>query len=109
MFRLIKKIEIAGAHTLNLNYDSPCQKLHGHNWVISIYCKAEKLNSNGMIIDFKEIKNIVNRLDHGYINDHIEQPTAENIAEYLCNRIPFCYQVEVEESKNNKVIYEKDI
>lgn len=35
-------------------------------------------------------------------------PTAENIAHWICEQIPFCFKVEVRESEGNTVIYEKD-
>ena len=35
-------------------------------------------------------------------------PTAENIAHWICGQVPHCYKVEVEESSNNSTIYVKD-
>lgn len=107
MWTIMKRIEVAGAHRLKLNYDSKCNNLHGHNWVIYVHCKSDTLNENGMIIDFVEIKKIVNELDHDDFNKYIEQPTAENIAKYLCNKIPFCYKVEIQEAEGNVATYEK--
>ncbi len=108
MYYLKSKYTISSAHILNLDYDSPCKNLHGHNWEITVYCKSNKLDENGMIIDFKRIKNIVHNLDHQLINNFIKQPTAENIAKWLTDNIPFCYKIEVKETDNNSVIYEKD-
>lgn len=107
MYYLIKNLELSSSHFLKLNYESKCSSMHGHNWIIIVYCKNDKLNENGMIVDFAEIKKIVMTLDHQCINDYIKQPTAENIAEYLCKNIPFCYKIKVQESKNNTVLYEK--
>ena len=56
MYYVSKRMEIAGAHQLNLSYDSPCSRLHGHNWVIIVYCKSPELNNNGMVVDFAKIK-----------------------------------------------------
>jgi len=107
MYYLKKRLEVAGAHCLaHLNYDSKCKNLHGHNWIITVYCRSESLDQNGMIIDFTKIKSIVNQLDHAIINDFVDEPTAENIAKYLCDSIPYCYKIEVQESENNLVIYE---
>jgi 6-pyruvoyltetrahydropterin/6-carboxytetrahydropterin synthase len=108
MYYLKKTLEVAGAHHLKLDYVSKCEHLHGHNWMITVFCKAEELNKNGMILDFSEIKERVNLLDHACINDFVDQPTAENIAKWLCDQIPFCYRVEVEESKNNLAVYEAE-
>ena len=103
MFYLEKRIEIAGSHSLNLPYESPCQRNHGHNWIITVYCKTASLDASGMIVDFKQIKETVNQLDHQCLNDFLSQPTAENIAQYIQNRIPHCYKVRVQESEGNIV------
>jgi len=41
MYYIKKTIEVAGAHQLTLDYPSKCCTLHGHNWIITIYCKAK--------------------------------------------------------------------
>ena len=56
MYYVAKTMEIAGAHSLHLSYESKCEKLHGHNWIITVYCKAKELNQDGMVCDFKHIK-----------------------------------------------------
>jgi 6-pyruvoyltetrahydropterin/6-carboxytetrahydropterin synthase len=110
MYYLKKRLEIAGAHFLKLNYDSKCNNLHGHNWIITVFCKNDVLNHNGMIIDFSKIKDVVMSLDHSNLNKLLVpmNPTAENIAKWICDHIPFCYKVSVEESENNIAIYEVD-
>lgn len=109
MYYISKRMEVAGAHSLRLSYDSPCQNLHGHNWIITVHCKAEELDENGMVIDFKHIKNAVHgKLDHQNINEVVEfNPTAENLAKWICDSIPTCWKVEVQESEGNIAIYEK--
>ncbi len=106
MYTLYKTLEISAAHQLNLDYTSKCSNLHGHNWLVTIVCKVKDdgLDQNGMVVDFSKIKEIVNRLDHAYLNNIIEQPTAENIAVYLHDEIPHCVRVEIEETKGNKVV-----
>ena len=110
MYYVSKRMEIAGAHRLALDYESKCQNLHGHNWIITVYCKSKGLDNNGMVTDFTNIKKeIHDKLDHAYINDVVKcNPTAENIAKWICDRIPTCYRVEVQESEGNVAIYEED-
>ena len=36
MYKITKKMVVAGAHKLCLPYESACQNLHGHNWVITV-------------------------------------------------------------------------
>jgi len=107
MYYLKKRIEVAGAHCLTLDYESKCANAHGHNWMITIYCKAETLNQNGMVVDFTSIKEKVMALDHKNLNMIFNfNPTAENIAKYLVDAIPHCYRADVIESENNEASYE---
>lgn len=108
MFYVQKKLEISASHHLNLSYKSPCSQLHGHNWIITIYCRAERLNSDGMIIDFKQIKEKIHSfLDHSNLNEKLPfNPTAENIAKWCVEQIPFAYRADVEESESNTATYE---
>lgn len=110
MFIVKKRMEIAGAHRLNLNYESKCANLHGHNWIVTVWCKSKTLDDNGMVIDFTHIKREVQeKLDHKFLNDVVEfNPTAENIAKWVCEQIPHCYRVSVQESERNVATYERD-
>lgn len=110
MYYVSKRMEIAGAHNLKLNYESKCANLHGHNWIVIVYCKSKELDENGMVVDFKHIKDkISNKLDHQYINDIVDfNPRAENMARWICEQIPNCYKVSVQESEGNIAIYEED-
>jgi len=109
MYYVKKTMEISAAHQLQLDYESKCNNLHGHNWVITVYCRAEELNANGMVVDFTEIKRIVkDRLDHQVLNDILPfNPTAENMARWICDQVPHCYRVDVQESRGNIATYEK--
>ena len=101
MYTVIKRMEISAAHRLCLSYRSKCEQLHGHNWVITVYCRAKELNAEGMVIKSK--------LDHQVLNEVLPfNPTAEHIAHWVCEQIPSCFKVEVQESEGNTAIYEKD-
>lgn len=109
MYYIKKRLELSAAHFLCLDYESKCTQLHGHNWIITIECKSEELNENGMVTDFTHVKNsIVSRLDHKVLNDVLPfNPTAERIAKWIVDEIPNCFRCEVQESEGNIAVYEK--
>jgi len=65
--------------------------MHGHNWKVEVEVLGNKLDNIGMVIDFKDIRNmtnkVVDKLDHRFLNDLDAfkeiNPTAENIAGYI--------------------------
>ncbi|MCQ2104584.1 MAG: 6-carboxytetrahydropterin synthase QueD [Fibrobacter sp.] len=110
MYKISKRFEISGAHRLDLPYDSKCTGIHGHNWIITVHCKSKELNAQGMVIDFSHVKKTIkDKLDHKLLNDIVDfNPTAENMAKWICDQIPNCYRVVVQESEGNIAEYEAD-
>lgn len=122
MFRIRKTMEISASHQLTLGYSSPCRNLHGHNYYITVYIKADKLNQDGMVVDFTDIKKCVHDyMDHKHLNDLFEfNPTAENMAYWIAVHLDVgrtvddierglhCYRVDVEETNNNIATWEDD-
>lgn len=110
MYYVSKRMEIAGSHHLKLSYESKCEQLHGHNWIVIVFCKASTLNADGMVCDFTHIKEKIHGyLDHGNFNELLPfNPTAENIAKWICEQIPECYKVQIQESEGNMATYQKD-
>lgn len=110
MYYVQKRIEISAAHNLTLSYESKCEELHGHNWIIYVYCRAKELDRDGMVTDFTHIKRFVkDTFDHKYINEVLDvNPSAENMARYICDHVKNCYKVSVQESEGNVAIYERD-
>ena len=88
MLSVTKKFEFAYAHFLP-KHKGKCINLHGHGGVLEVELIKTKTTDQlcdyeGMIIDFGDMKRLVNeavidKLDHQYLNDLMEIPTAENL------------------------------
>jgi len=71
MHKVTKTIEFCYGHRL-LNYQGKCRYLHGHNGKVEIELAAAALDRRGMVRDFVEIKQSIQRwidttLDHKMI------------------------------------------
>lgn len=91
MITVTKIFEFEAAHSLP-NYDGVCNSLHGHGYKLEITVEGDVGVESGMIMDFKELKDVVqNRviglLDHQLLNDHLENPTAERLVEFIRGRL----------------------
>ena len=94
MFEISVKSHFCGAHKLN-GYIGPCANLHGHNWEVEIFLRGTQTNRLGMLVDFKNVKEIINRvlvkLDHQNLNAlpifKKTNPTAENIAKFIFDEL----------------------
>lgn len=94
MYEIKVKGSFSSAHNLR-EYKGKCEAIHGHNWKVEVILESENLNSEGMVLDFKLAKKLLNqvldKLDHKYINK-IEpfnkvNPTSENIAKFIFQEI----------------------
>lgn len=117
IYNLELKHHFDAAHKL-VGYEGACANVHGHRWEVIINIEGEKLNEIGILIDFKDIKKIIDQLDHCYINDKVKfNPTAENLAQAIYDKIdkyceglsnePLVNYVEVFESPGASIKYTK--
>ncbi len=87
MFKVHLERDIQAAHKLedtdNLK-TKRCSNLHGHGYQIVIDMDVNTLLPNGMTIDFAVLKKVLDKYDHGYLNDFIEPSTTENLVFTLC-------------------------
>lgn len=80
----------SSAHHLR-NYNGKCERVHGHNWKVEVCISGEKLDEDGLLIDFNVLKNklkdILSVLDHRDLNTinffRKKNPTSENICLYI--------------------------
>ena len=74
------------AHCLSW-HQGKCKNLHGHTYKLEISIMGS-LDNNGVVMDFGDLKNIVNKkiikkYDHTYLNEEFENPTAELMVERM--------------------------
>jgi 6-pyruvoyltetrahydropterin/6-carboxytetrahydropterin synthase len=113
----------SAAHVL-AEIGGKCEELHGHNFKVELTVAGPKLNPAGLLIDFRIVKKwlaeILEDIDHKYLNDHPSfagiNPSAENIAGYISEKMEAAVEkasvkvvkVKVWESDNAAVTYIPD-
>lgn len=118
MYRVSKEVKFPVGHVLT-KHKGKCNTVHGHQISVIFTLKSEFLNDNYMVIDFGDLKEIINkkfgRFDHSFIIDknksieidlpseiftnviHIDgEPTAENLAKIMFDEVK--YELELEYS-----------
>lgn len=93
MYEVTVQDTFSSGHYLR-DYYGKCENPHGHNYRVLITLVGEHLESNGLLLDFKLLKRIlqptIHYLDHNMINElepfTILNPSAENIAKYFFDR-----------------------
>jgi len=94
MFEVSVEQTFAAGHALR-NYKGKCENVHGHNYKVQITVAGEQLCSNGLLVDFVELKramrDVIEYLDHRFINDlppfDVINPSAENMARYFYDEV----------------------
>jgi 6-pyruvoyltetrahydropterin/6-carboxytetrahydropterin synthase len=94
MFELKIITQFSAAHRLE-NFYGKCEALHGHNWKVEVFLVGEELDSAGLLMDFGVVKartrEALEEVDHKYLNElaafREQNPSSENLARYLYNRL----------------------
>ncbi len=90
IFYLTKTFTFDSAHNL-IKYNGKCERLHGHTYRLDVTIQG-RLNSEEMVLDFVEFKsivkdNVIDLIDHTYLNDILEQPSTENLVLWIWNKL----------------------
>jgi len=102
-----KTFTFSAAHKLPW-HEGKCKNLHGHNYILTVFLKGS-LNKDGILKDYYDISEDVNTLiirtlDHKYLNDNFENPTAEILAletlAFLSKVDPRYYKIILQETEN---------
>lgn len=120
MFEIVVRQHFNAAHALR-GYPGKCAQIHGHNFWVEAIVRGLKLDSVGILIDFKDVKawlgEIIEELDHTLLNEHPafakENPSSENIARFFYERLAprvaphELVQVKIEETDSYAAIYRR--
>lgn len=93
MFIIAKSFEFSASHILEgLPEGHKCGRLHGHNYVVDVQLGALRLDEHGFVFDYGDLDPVKAMLDknfdHRHLNDVVDfQPSAENLAKHLFERI----------------------
>lgn len=94
MFELSIQAEFSAAHAIRIK--GRPEPLHGHNWRITAVVAGERLDADGLLIDFhvveRALKILAAALDNRTLNDLPPfsaglNPTAENVAKHLADSL----------------------
>lgn len=105
MYKIEKRFTLPIGHRLSKN-KGRCFSIHGHNFIVLVGIKAKTLNENDMVMDFSDLKDLVevflDNLDHCLLLNVVDSeigmrlkdlgtrvkllpydPTAEKLAEEI--------------------------
>jgi 6-pyruvoyltetrahydropterin/6-carboxytetrahydropterin synthase len=68
-------------------HEGKCQHLHGHSYRLEVTVEGP-IGPNGIVIDFADLRavverEVIDRYDHRFLNDLMDNPTAELIAHLI--------------------------
>jgi 6-pyruvoyltetrahydropterin/6-carboxytetrahydropterin synthase len=116
--RVTKSFTFEMAHAL-WNYDGPCRNIHGHSYQlhVTVYGQPSKDTDNaklGMVIDFSDLKRIVNQyvvdfFDHSVvISTRASQPDIERVEQmfekfYVVDFQPTCENLVIDMAERIRI------
>ena len=82
--------DFSAAHSLP-RHPGKCRNLHGHTYKVEVVVEGEKKADTECVADFSEVKALVEEVlelvDHTFLNEIISYPTSENIALFLTQKL----------------------
>ena len=103
------------AHNL-IHYHGGSEPLHGHTFRLEVTLEGEVRPPGYMVIDFVEVgrlvrERVIDRLDHTYLNDVVEQASAEHMALWIWEQLAgrfngaSLYEIKFYETPDSYVTY----
>ncbi|MFQ5596896.1 MAG: 6-pyruvoyl tetrahydropterin synthase family protein [Nitrospiria bacterium] len=82
MYTITREIHFCYGHRL-LNHRGKCRHLHGHNGRVEIGLRSDALDALGMVRDFDEIKQIVEKWIHANLDHRMILCKADPMTPFL--------------------------
>ena len=94
MFTINVETQFRASHQLTFS-DAPKEPPHNHDWLVTVSVSSNKLNGNGLVMDFRQLKCMVDNIVAELANTSLEQldyfrqinPSAENVAKYIYEKL----------------------
>lgn len=111
--RVRRQFVFEAAHRLP-HHPGKCRELHGHSYRLVVSVDRPVDAATGLAIDFSDLKavvraEVVDRLDHRYVNDLIDNPTAEVMCVWIWDRLApklaGLTEIELHETRDCSVVY----
>lgn len=103
IYRIVIRTSFSSSHRVRLS-SGEWEPVHEHNYNVEVCVRGSNLNENGMLMDFFELKKIVDEvisnLSCSYLNENFifrdAIPTAENIAKFIFQQVSSRISLEVD-------------
>lgn len=91
MYKIERRFTVPIGHRLS-KHKGLCKNIHGHNFTVLVGIKAEKLDDNDMVMDFSQLKEIVDNelkmFDHCLVLNTDDGALARDLRIHgICERI----------------------
>lgn len=121
IYRLQVTSDFSSSHQLR-HYQGKCEALHGHNFTVQAEVEGYELEpQTEILIDFGELKSMLNAILQGLDHQHLNQlpafqernPSSENLARHIYSELKQQLQgravglrwVSVSEKDNSRAVY----
>lgn len=110
---LSKEFTFEASHVLP-KHPGKCSRLHGHSWVLTVYVKGEVNKETGFVMDYADIKRLVqplvDQLDHRHLGtwvgpEHRWLITAEAVDRWFVPGLPKTFYP----SSENLIVWIADV
>ena len=109
---ITKTFGFEAAHVLPW-HPGKCSRVHGHSYRLDVTVTGPT-DRNGVVMDFADLGRavtaaVVERCDHAFLNDLVDNPTAEIMAVWIWDALreplPGLAEVELWETRSCAVVY----